>query len=103
MDPAGLPALVEAIRHMHGCEARWVESVPVHETHQGKTVWDGEVQVFDLVGHPKAQRAYAWSHATEGTKRRFHAVLGLPPVNDAAMAVRTSILAEYRTDQRKRN
>ena len=28
MDPAGLPALLDAIRHMHGCEARWVESVP---------------------------------------------------------------------------
>jgi len=79
VDPAALRALVEAIRHMHGCEARWVESVSVHETlPDGRTVWDGEVQVFDLVGHPKATRAYAWSHATEGTKRRFHAVLGLP-------------------------
>ena len=96
MDPAGLPALLDAIRHMHGCEARWGESVPVHETHDGKTVWDGEVQVFDLVGHPKAARAYAWSHATEGTRRRFHAVLGIPPVDSAAMAVRTSVLAEYR-------
>ena len=24
-DPAGIPALIGAIRHMHGCEARWVE------------------------------------------------------------------------------
>ncbi len=82
---------------MHGCESRWVESVPVHEKHEGKTVWDGEVQVFDLVGHPKAKRAYAWSHATEGTKRRFHAVLGLPPVDGPVMAVRTAVLAEYRS------
>jgi len=95
-DPAGIPALVDAIRHMHGCEARWVDSVPVHETYEGKTVWDGEVQVFDLVGHPKATRAYAWSHATEGKRRRFHAVLGLPPVDGPAMAVRTAVLAEYR-------
>ena len=36
MDPAGIPALIVAIRH---CEARWVESVPVNETHEGKTVW----------------------------------------------------------------
>lgn len=97
MDPAGLPALQDAIRHMHGCESRWVESVPVHEKHEGKTVWDGEVQVFDLVGHPKAKRAYAWSHATEGTKRRFHAVLGLPPVDGPVMAVRTAVLAEYQS------
>ncbi|HEY4014351.1 MAG TPA: hypothetical protein VGM06_13500 [Polyangiaceae bacterium] len=97
VDPAGLPALLDAIRHLHGCEALWVESVPVHEkTPAGATVWQGEVQVFDLVGHPKAKRAYAWSHATEGTKRRFHAVLGLPPVDGPVMAVRTAVLAEYR-------
>jgi hypothetical protein len=99
MDPAGTPALVDAIRHMHGCEARWVESVPVHETHEGKTVWDGEVQVFDLVGHPKATRAYAWSHATEGTRRRFVTVLCLPPVVDARTAVQTAIVAEYKKTQ----
>jgi len=35
MDPAGLPALLDPIPHAHGCEARWVEPVPVHETHEG--------------------------------------------------------------------
>ena len=103
MDPAGIPALLDAIRHMHGCEARWVESVPVHETHEGQTVWEGEVQVFDLVGHPKATRAYAWSHATEGDRRRFHAVLGLPPVDGPVMAVKASVLAEVRAAQRSTN
>jgi hypothetical protein len=103
VDPAGLPALLDAIRHLHGCEARWVESVPVHETHEGKTVWDGEVQVFDLVGHPKATRAYAWSHATDGNRRRFHAVLGLPPVDGPIMAVKTAVLAEVREGQRSTN
>jgi hypothetical protein len=96
VDDAGISALEDAIRHMHGCEARWIESVPVHETHGGKTVWDGEVQVFDLTGHPKATRAYAWSHETDGGRRRFHAVLGLPPVDGPVMAVRTAVLAEYR-------
>jgi hypothetical protein len=99
MDHAGLPALLDAIRHLHGCGATWVESVPVHErTDAGATVWEGEVQVFDLVDHPKAQRGYAWSHAVEGGngRRRFHVVLGLPPVDGPAMAVRTSVLAEYR-------
>jgi hypothetical protein len=95
-DAAGILALLDAIRHMHGCAARWVESVPVHEMHDGQTVWDGEVQVFDLVGHPKAKRAYAWSHETEGGRRRFHAVLGLPPVDGPVMAVKTAVLAEYR-------
>jgi hypothetical protein len=39
--------------------ARWVESVPVHETDEGTTVCSGEIQVFDLVCHPKATRTYA--------------------------------------------
>lgn len=93
MDAAGLPALIEAIRHLHGLEATWLESVPVVETHEGQTVWAGEVQVF-AVEHPKASRVYAWSHETDAGKRRFHAVLGMAPVTGAEMAVRTAVLAE---------
>ena len=91
-DPAGLPALIEAIRHMHGLESTWLESVPVREEHEGKPVWIGEVQVF-AVTHPKASRVYAWSHETDTGKRRFHAVLGAPPVDGAVMAVRTAVLS----------
>lgn len=99
MDPAGLPALLDAIRHMYGLEAKWLETVPVHETHDGQTVWQGEVQVFE-VEHPKASRAYAWSHESgPGGRRRFHMVLGLPPVDGAVMAVRASIVAEVKKAQ----
>jgi hypothetical protein len=56
VDPAGVDALRDAIRHMHGCESTWIESVPVTETFKGATVWDGEVHVFDLVGHKTAAR-----------------------------------------------
>ncbi len=100
MDPAGLPALLDAIRNIEGCEATWVESVRVHETHD---VWNGEVEVFDLVKHPNARRAYAWSHATEGTRRRFHVVLHLPPVDGPVVAVRTAKLVEYQLGQRATN
>lgn len=97
MDPAGLDALQDAIRHLHGCESTFVESVPVTERFNGAVVWDGEVQVFDLVGHQTAKRCYAWSYATEGTKRRFVAVLQLGPVVDAVTAVRASIAAGARS------
>jgi hypothetical protein len=53
---------------------------PVKETFQGKTVWgEGTVHVFDLEGHPRATRAYAWSHLVgeTGERRRFFAVLHL--------------------------
>lgn len=101
MDDAGLPALLDAIRHLEGCEASWVESVPIHEKDpSGETVWAGEVQVFDLVKHSKAKRAYAWSHVTTGTKRRFHVVLHLPPVDGPVMAVKTAVFAEYQRLQK---
>lgn len=99
MDPAGIPALVDAIRHVHGLDATWLESVPVHETHEGATVWQGEVQVFGVT-HPKASRCYAWSHETgPGGKRRFHAVLGVPPVDGPVAAVRVAIVGEFKQAQ----
>jgi len=94
MDPAGIPALQEAIRHMHGCESTWLESVKVDETFEGAQVWSGEIQVFELVGHPKATRCYAWSEAAAGTRRRFFAALHLPPVDSPVAAVRVSIVAD---------
>lgn len=97
MDPAGLPALVDAIRHMHGAEATFVESVPVRETFNGRTVWMGEVQVFKL---RDAGIVYAWSHATEGTKRRFYAVLHEGPVDSPVKAVRASIVADAKEEKR---
>jgi hypothetical protein len=96
MDAAGLPALIDAIRHLHGLEATWLESVRVVDTHQGQTMWAGEVQVFALA-HPKATRIYAWSQEMGAGKRRFHMVLGIPPVTGAARAVKTAILSGTRT------
>ncbi|SRR5260370_23738395 len=96
MDDAGLPALIEAFRHMHGCEASWIESVQVIETFQGATIWQGDVQVFELTGHPSATRGYAWSEPTTGTKRRFFVVLHVPPIDSPQKAVQGSIAADIK-------
>ncbi len=40
--------LKDVIREVHGVEATHRESVPVKEVFQGKTVWEGIVEVFDL-------------------------------------------------------
>jgi hypothetical protein len=85
-----------AIRNLHGCDSTWVESVPVRETFQGQTVWEGVVQVFDLQGHPTATRCYAWSHSTTGAKRRFVAVLHPSPVDSPEKAVRAAIVQEHK-------
>ena len=70
----------------------------VSEAFLGAAVWDGVVHVFDLSGHPTATRAYAWSSPIEGsTKRRFYAVLHVPPISSPADAVRAAIVADYRS------
>ncbi|HTE77910.1 MAG TPA: hypothetical protein VK653_14410 [Xanthobacteraceae bacterium] len=87
--------LKRAVENQHGCTATFVQSVPVKDAFEGKTVWDGMVHVFRIDGHPKARRAYAWSSPIEGSdKRRFFAALHLPPITSAVEAVRAAIAAE---------
>jgi hypothetical protein len=89
--------LKKAVERMHGGTALISQSVPVRETFDGKTVWEGLVHVFDLAGHPTSDRAYAWSSPIEGsTKRRFFAVLHQPPVDGPQAAVRAAIVAGNR-------
>lgn len=93
--------LREAIERQHGGKARFVQSVPVSETFEGQTVWEGMVHVFDLEGHPKATRAYAWSSPIDGSeRRRFYAVLNAGPVNSPQAAVRAATVAEHRERSR---
>jgi hypothetical protein len=94
-DDVSIDELREVVEHIHGVPARFVEVVEVDERFQGQVVWQGAVKVFDLTGHPSgAKRAYAWSYRTEGPRRKFKAVLGVPPVDGPVMAVRASIMAE---------
>jgi hypothetical protein len=93
-DPAGIHAVLDAVRDLHGCQARWVRTVHVREYLPGHRVFEREVEVFDLVGHAQASLAYAWSEQAMGNKRRFFAVLHVPPVDSATAAVRATILAD---------
>jgi hypothetical protein len=93
--------LRDAVEGQHGGKATLAQSVPVTETFEGATVWEGVVHVFDLAGHPKASRAYAWSSPVEGsTKRRFFAVLHTDRINSPVEAVRVAIVAEHRSGPR---
>jgi hypothetical protein len=92
-DPAGIPALRTAIRRLHGCESQHVATVYVHEKYDGETVWRGDIEVFDLVGHAESPRAYVWSEAKAHRKRRFFVVLHVPPVTSPATAIHASVLS----------
>ncbi|HEY6803731.1 MAG TPA: hypothetical protein VI306_09145 [Pyrinomonadaceae bacterium] len=95
--------LQKAIRDLHGCESQYLETVEVTETFQGKTIWQGDVEVFQIRGHPKAKRAFAWSHVdgANDQQTRFITVLELPPVTSPETAVKAAIMAEIQNAREK--
>jgi hypothetical protein len=86
------------IHNLHGAKARHLESVPVTERFEDRTVWDGVVEVFGLTGHPKTDKVYAWIHATDNPARskRHVTVLHIPPVVSPQTAVQAVIVQEFR-------
>ena len=93
----GASELQSAVESMHSCRAKLVRSVPLRETVPGAPVWEGVVHVFDVQGHPKATRAFAWSSPTKGSEKpRIFAVLQLGAIKTPVDAVRAAIVAERR-------
>jgi hypothetical protein len=97
-----LERLAKAIQHLHGAMGVHLSSEPVTETFNGKVVWQGEVEVFSITGHPhpKAQLCYAWSYQ-DGNTGHFSAVLQVPPIRTALDAVRAHVVADLK--KRKSN
>ena len=76
----------------YGCDSKHVKSVPVHEVFQGKTVWRGKVEVFDLI-HYRAKRCYGWMY---GEPEEFMTILEGGRVTDAQSAVKVRV--SYRAE-----
>jgi hypothetical protein len=94
-DLAYLKRLQGVIRKLHGAESRHVATIPITEVFQGKPVWEGEVEEFDLIDHPTAKTCYAWPF-DESNKEQTTAVLKLPPVTSPETAVKAAIAASLR-------
>ena len=98
MPPKNAKSIEEAIRAVHGCNSVHVASEPVHEVFQGLTAWQGTVEVFDLIGHPKAKRLYAWQYEDDDKQTKTITVLEIPPVDSPQIAVKLAIAAKAKTD-----
>jgi hypothetical protein len=92
--------LQDMIRHRYNVESTHVESVPVKEIFEGKTIWEGVVEVFDLKDYPKAARLYAWAYETDNPKKPRHVtVLHQGSVTSPLLAVQAAIIEEFRNAQ----
>jgi hypothetical protein len=95
-----LEELREVIRRLHGVDSEHVRTVAVKETLEGKTLWDGLVEIFALQGHPTAARAYAWADGPDDPQypHRHVVVLDLH-AKSAHDAVRSAIMQPSRNLQ----
>jgi hypothetical protein len=53
-----------------------------------------DAAVFEIYGHPKAQKAYASGCAAVNKEPRYVVVLEIPPVNSPQTAVQAAIAAQ---------
>jgi Protein of unknown function (DUF1524) len=94
-----IPELQRAVEQMHNCQATFLENAAASEWFQGKPVWQGIVHIFraDRAPHGYPLLCVILSHGNSD-KRRFFAVLHIPPITSPREAVRAAIVQEYRTD-----
>jgi hypothetical protein len=87
-----------AIRQNHGCGCIFKGKVPVKEVFEGKVAWEGEVVVFDLIGHATAKRCFAWGYPPEddAKDRQVFTVIDIPPVDSAETAIKFALAAHAR-------
>lgn len=92
-----LEELKEVIEKLHGVSATYIETVPVKETFEGKTMWEGQVEVFDIPDHANTNRVFAWAYDYEDADvpTQHVTVLQIPPATTPENAVRASIVSEY--------
>jgi len=85
-----LKHLQRVIQQLHNCGASYRRTVKVHEVVKGGPVWDGEVEVFWLTGHPGAKRCFAWSRPGSA-RQELVVMLEGPQIIGPATAVRAAL------------
>ena len=85
--------LQRVIRDRHGADSEWIGTQQVLEYSQSKKVWEGEVEIFELLNHPNTNRCYAWSDF-DPAQENITAVLAMPPVDSPLDAVRAHIVEQ---------
>lgn len=89
-------ALQRAIAEIHGCASEHMGSVFVTEDVADVVLWQGDVEVFQLLGHSRANRCFAWMRGRSGSldPGRLFAVLATTMIYTPLDAVKFARLSE---------
>ena len=97
-----LAELKNTIRRLHQCEASHTRTEAVREVVNGQVMWEGNVEVFAIVGHDRALRCYAWGHLHEDGQWEVTTVLAIPPVISAESAVLAAFVARVKAQEHEK-
>lgn len=87
-----LNALEAAILIQHKCKSVYKGTALVHaHTRDRQTVWEGYVEIFQLVDHLEAICCYAWQHIDPAGNAKIFTILGNNFINSARKAVEAAI------------
>ena len=90
-----LEELRYVIEDTHRCKVGGLaEVVEVRILRRNKSTWEGPVHVFEIDGHPKATRCYAWPEPVNETTITVRAVLHSDRISSAQTAVLSVIARE---------
>lgn len=64
-------------------------------------MWQGDVEVFTVTGHPTATRVYAWTYEDDDGTLQHVAVLGVPPTNSSLDAERAYVMAHIEKQRQR--
>jgi hypothetical protein len=90
-----IESLKQSIYEHHNCEAIYIQSVLVEEISQDKTLWTGQVELFEIRGHEKAKIAYGWWQ--EDSETGLVTILALTPTMEARKAVQAYLMSQDET------
>lgn len=85
-----LTNLQKVIKKLHGCDSIHQDKAHVIELFGNEKVWEGDVEIFDLIDHDKAEEAYAWGYDKNGSIE-YIVVLKVDPIRDPSDAVKAAI------------
>lgn len=95
MRPRDISSLESAIKIRYECRPTHKETVFVREkTVDNQTIWQGNVEVFDLEDHDHAKTCYAWQHTEERGRVKIFAVLGNEIIYSPSRAVQAAIFVD---------
>ena len=86
------------IEHAYSCPAYYLRTEAVVEAIEENVIWQGEVEVFGLIGHSQAKRCFAWGHAYDRSALDGKIVIALEilPTVSPQNAVRAQLANDLR-------